>query len=150
MYSAARLFLRIIKMQRFFESIINLKKAIPCNAKFALVGGAFDLLHPGHIHLFEYAQSLEDLLVVCVLSDSSIRGYKNSGRPIQDEKTRLRMVASIRYVDFAYLSDESPSSISTLSLLQPHSVVFGNQDENKKNVERWQNRIEIYSPYHKD
>jgi len=48
------------------------------------------------------------------------------------------MVASIRFVDFVYVSDISTSSPETLQILRPSSVVFG---EEPNNAEKMQQRI---------
>lgn len=125
-------------MKNVPRSAITLKKLLPPEKTFCLVGGAFDLLHVGHLHLFEHAATLEDLLVVAVLSDKYVHGYKNSTRPIINQKQRAAMVAAVRYVDFVYISDTSPSSPHTLSLLKPDSVVFG---EDLQNEARFQQRI---------
>ncbi len=115
-----------------------LKKLLPPDKTFCLVGGAFDLLHVGHLHLLEYAATLEDLLVVAVLSDRYVHSYKNSSRPIISQRQRAAMVAAIRYVDFVYISDVSPNSPRVLSLLKPDTVVFG---EDLQNEARFQQRI---------
>ncbi len=122
-------------MDNIFQNAAEVKVALPQGKTITLVGGCFDLIHVGHLHLFEYAASLEDILVVAVLSDGYARGYKDSQRPIINQKQRAKMVASIRYVDFVYVSDVSPSSRETLQLLKPDSVVFseeGNKTEKQQ------------------
>jgi rfaE bifunctional protein nucleotidyltransferase chain/domain len=42
--------------------------------RVVVAGGAFDLLHPGHIRLLEQARSLGDVVVVAVESDARVRG----------------------------------------------------------------------------
>lgn len=61
--------------------------------------GAFDLLHVGHIVLLERAKKLGDRLMVGILSDSAIRARKGSDRPIQCQKDRMRIIASLKCVD---------------------------------------------------
>ncbi len=126
-------------MDRIFHSATEIKNILTLGKTFTLIGGCFDLIHAGHIHLFEYASSLEDLLVVAVLSDNYIKKYKESDRPIINERQRAKMVASIRYVDFVYIAETSPNSYETLFLLKPNSVVFGNE---KSNTEKIQQRME--------
>ena len=126
-------------MSKIFQNAANVRNVLPQGKTFTLVGGCFDLLHVGHIHLFEYAASLEDILVVSVLSDTYARKYKDPERPIMIQKHRAIMVASIGFVDFVYVSDISPSSPETLQLLKPDSVVFG---EEPGNVEKTRRRIE--------
>lgn len=108
-----------------------LKKILPPGKTFCLVGGAFDLIHVGHLHLLEYAATLEDLLVVAVLSDNYVRGYKNSSRPIINQRQRAAMVEALRVVDYVYIARVSPNSSRVLALLKPDSVVFGENGREK-------------------
>lgn len=135
-------------MKKIIESASAIKRSIPVNKTFTLVGGCFDLLHVGHLHLFDYASTLEDLLVVAVLSDENVRGYKQSGRPIINQLQRAKMIASIGVVDFAYISNVNPNGPETLELLKPNSVVFG-EDISAEKVERWSVNLAIYSPHTK-
>ena len=56
------------------------------------------------------------------------------------------MVASIRFVDFVYISDVSSSSPETLQLLKPNSVVFGEEASNAEKMQRRVKNIAYYSP----
>jgi cytidyltransferase-like protein len=123
-------------MKNLFQSLAEIKAMLPQGKTVTLVGGCFDLIHVGHIHLLEYAASLEDLLVVAVLSDTYSRSYKDVERPVINQKQRVIMVASIRFVDFVYISDTSPSSFETLELLKPSSVVFGEEPSSSEKMKR--------------
>ncbi len=86
------------------------------------VAGTFDLLHPGHIELLEYASNLGELHVV-VARDSTVERLK--GRPpLLNEGSRLRVVSSIRYVKKAYLGDER-DMLAPLERIKPDIVVLG-------------------------
>lgn len=132
-------------MNNIFRNVEGIKNALPRDKKITLVGGCFDLIHIGHVHVFEYAASLEDLLVVAVLSDECVRRYKGPQRPIINQKQRAEMVASIRYVGLVYISDTSPSSPATLELLKPDSVVFCEDQSDGQKKQRTGN-IARYSP----
>ncbi len=129
-----------------FQNVRELKAVLPQGKTITLVGGCFDLFHVGHVHLLEYAASLEDMLVVAVLSDTYVRGYKNPERPIINEKQRAMVVANSRFADLVYVSDVSSSSPETLQLLKPDSVVFGEESEATKKMQRRMTNIERYSP----
>lgn len=131
-----------------FENARTVKESLPQDKTFTLVGGCFDLLHVGHIHLLEYASTLEELLVVAVLSDENVRGYKKSGRPIINQWQRAVMLASMKVVDFVYVSDINPNGHETLELLKPNSVVFGEETSAEK-INRWTANIAISSPHTK-
>ena len=62
--------------------------------------GCFDCCHLGHLHSLQEAKSLCDVLVVGVNSDKWIKRHKGLGRPIQDQKTRSQLLASLECVDY--------------------------------------------------
>lgn len=133
-------------MKTIFQSALEIKSALPIGKKFTLVGGCFDLIHVGHVHLFEYASSLEEILVVAVLSDEYVKKYKNAKNPVISQTQRAKMVASIRFVDLVYVSDVSPSSVETLDILKPHSVVFGEGSSSEEKMQRRIQNIKSVSP----
>lgn len=66
-----------------------------------IVAGTFDVLHPGHMYLFEEAAALGDLYVI-IARDCNI----NKKRIIFNEEERLKMVQSLKPVKRAILGDE--------------------------------------------
>lgn len=70
-----------------------------------LVFGTFDLLHPGHRYFLNQAKKQGDYLVVVVARDKNVlkqKGYL----PKQDEKTRLKNIKELDYVNEAYLGEK--------------------------------------------
>jgi cytidyltransferase-like protein len=67
--------------------------------KKVLFGGAFDLLHSGHLLAIKKAKSYGDYLIVNVMSDERCRFKKGEGRPIIPAKERVEMVKALRDVD---------------------------------------------------
>lgn len=63
-----------------------------------LYGGAFDLLHLGHIKALKRAKRY-GYLIVNVSSDKQIRNKKGRIRPIIPQNERIEMLRSIRYVN---------------------------------------------------
>lgn len=123
-----------------------LKELLPPDKSFCLVGGVFDLLHVGHLHLLEYAATLEQLLVVAVLSDIYVREYKNSSRPIINQRQRAEMVSALRCVDYVYLAEVSPNSARTLDLLRPDSIVFGKDPLSETRLQQRITQVKSSSP----
>jgi rfaE bifunctional protein nucleotidyltransferase chain/domain len=62
--------------------------------------GAFDLLHVGHIVHLEKARALGTKLMVGILSDKAISDRKGKDRPIQSIEDRMRIVGSLKCVDY--------------------------------------------------
>lgn len=67
--------------------------------KIVLVGGCFDILHLGHIIFLERAKEKGDSLVVLLESDEAVKFLKGAGRPINPQKTRAKILSSLRSVD---------------------------------------------------
>lgn len=77
------------------------------NKRIVFCTGCFDLTHAGHVLFFEDCKKQGDLLVVCVSDDALVRKYKK-GRPILNEHLRLKMVASLKPVDYCFLQPKKP------------------------------------------
>ncbi|NIM44672.1 MAG: adenylyltransferase/cytidyltransferase family protein [Nitrososphaeria archaeon] len=74
--------------------------------KVGLIGGVFDIIHPGHIATLEEAKQRCDLLVVVIAKDSTVK--RNKGKnSINNEEERKRVVEAIKPVDAAILGDDS-------------------------------------------
>lgn len=69
--------------------------------KRVLTFGVFDLLHYGHVRLFERAKQLDEEahLIVAVQRDSAVNKYKPDAVLKCNEDIRTYMVNSVRYVD---------------------------------------------------
>jgi len=86
--------------------------------------GCFDLLHPGHVALFEAARAQGDVLVVGLNSDRSVRALKGEGRPLIPEQERAETLAALEAVDRVVVYDEdTPREIVTA--LAPDVLVKG-------------------------
>ena len=86
--------------------------------------GCFDLLHPGHISLFEQARRACDYLIVGLNSDASVQRLKGAGRPVQAEAARAAVLASLASVDLVVVfSEETP--IKLIEALKPDVLVKG-------------------------
>ena len=84
--------------------------------KTIFVNGTFDILHPGHVQLLNYARSLGDSLLVAIDSDQRVKELKGSGRPINSEDDRKLMLESLRSVDTVWIfnSDQELEDICRL------------------------------------
>ena len=73
------------------------------------VNGTFDLLHPGHIALLNYARSLGNYVIVGIDTDDRVREKKGPTRPIYNQDDRGLMLVALKAVDEVryFDSDES-------------------------------------------
>jgi len=88
------------------------KRIVTCN-------GAFDLLHPGHVHFLEEAKKQGDILIVGLNSDSSIKRYKSDERPIEDQDKRSEKVDALGTVDYVVVFEEE-HPFEFLKAVKPH------------------------------
>lgn len=99
--------------------------------KVVFTNGCFDILHKGHVDYLAKAADLGEKLVVGINTDASVSKLKGVHRPIQDESSRLQIVASLGFVDAVILFEE-PTPYRLIGLVQPDVLVKGSdyQPEN--------------------
>lgn len=90
----------------------------------AFTNGCFDILHAGHIASLSEAAQHADLLVVGLNADASVRGLKGEGRPVNDEKARALVMASLAMVDAVVLFAE-PTPLELILAIRPDVLVKG-------------------------
>ena len=95
------------------------------------VNGTFDLLHPGHISLLNYAKSLGDYLVVGIDTDDRVREKKGETRPIYNQDDRGLMLVALSAVDEVtyFSSDESLEAL--VKDVKPAIMVVGSDWKDK-------------------
>jgi len=93
-----------------------------------LAGGTFDILHPGHLNYLEKCKERGEILVVCVAGDVRTRKRKGANRPVMQAIHRAQIVASLKIVDFAFISNCKPFSESILLKIMPDVVVTSSNE----------------------
>ena len=92
--------------------------------RIVFTNGCFDLLHPGHVHSFEAARALGDVLIIGLNSDESVRTLKGPGRPVIPQDERAEILASMECVDAVVIFDElTPQRV--VAALLPDVLVKG-------------------------
>lgn len=90
--------------------------------QIVMTNGCFDLLHPGHVALLQFARAQGDCLVVGLNSDRSVRRLKGEGRPILNEQGRAEMLTAMGCVDFV-VSFDDVSVAGLVERVAPHVLV---------------------------
>ena len=67
--------------------------------KKVVVNGTFDVIHPGHLALLNYAKSLGDFLIVAIDADERVTQLKGPKRPINNQSERRLLLKNLRAVD---------------------------------------------------
>lgn len=102
--------------------------------KVIFVNGCFDVLHPGHISLFQYAKSLGDYLIVAIDSDRKVEEMKGKGRPIFSQKDRSFVLSSIRHIDEVLIFDTRDQLEDLVNSIKPDIMIVGSDWKDKEVV----------------
>lgn len=68
-----------------------------------LVGGCFDVLHPGHVVFLKEAKKAGNRLIVMLESDEKIKKIKGVNRPVHNQKERALVLKALKFVDTVIL-----------------------------------------------
>ena len=94
------------------------------NDKIVFTNGCFDILHKGHIEYLAKARSLGTKLIIGLNTDASVKRLKGDSRPVNDEKARALLLASLIFVDEVILFDtDTPRDL--IEFIQPDVLVKG-------------------------
>jgi D-beta-D-heptose 7-phosphate kinase/D-beta-D-heptose 1-phosphate adenosyltransferase len=95
------------------------------------VNGTFDVLHPGHLDLLQYAKSLGDFLLVAIDSDDRVASRKGPDRPLNPQYNRLKLIQSLRWVDDAMIFDSDLELTQIVKQYRPHKMIVGSDYKDK-------------------
>ncbi len=111
------------------RSLLSLEQAVRWRGtlrrngrRLAVTNGCFDLLHRGHASYLLAARACADALLVLLNSDASVRSLKGPSRPLNTERDRAYLLASLRAVDRVVVFD-SPRCDAELAALSPDVYV---------------------------
>ena len=99
--------------------------------KTVFVNGTFDILHPGHLQLLEYARSQGDRVIVAIDSDERVREKKGPNRPINTAEDRAYMLQSLKTVDHVLLFGSDFELENCVKVSKPDIMVVGSDWEGK-------------------
>lgn len=99
----------------------------------AFTTGCFDILHVGHLDLFEAAKSVSDILIVAVATDEIVKISKGNSRPINKFEDRAKIIASLKQVDYVYKNN----TFKTAQLISniPINIFIKAKENNSKELE---------------
>lgn len=93
-----------------------------------LTSGCFDMIHYYHLNYLEQCKLQCDYLIVGVDSDHMVRGYKGKNRPIFNHGHRMKMINSLKCVDYVFLLDRLNTFDLILNKFMKKGIIFRNQD----------------------
>ncbi len=112
---------KIFELPKLLATIAGCK----VNGKtISFTNGCFDILHEGHIFSLSQAAKEADYLIVGVNSDASTKRLKGNERPVNNEKSRALILASLMIVD-AVIVFEEDTPLQLISSILPDVLVKG-------------------------
>ena len=99
--------------------------------KKVVVNGTFDVIHPGHLALLNYAKSLGDFLIVAIDSDSRVSELKGPQRPINSQDERKLLLENLRAVDQVVIFN-SPDEL--ISIIKECNIMVKGSDYKGKSI----------------
>ena len=100
--------------------ILSFEELAAHRGQVAMVDGAFDPLHHGHIEYFKAARALGVPVLCNIASDRYVR---TKHRPLLTETQRAAVIDAIRYVDYVHIYQIDTETI--LRQLRPRYYVKG-------------------------
>lgn len=100
-----------------YKELSQLREKHP-GEKIVFCSGSFDLPHIGHVRFLEACKAMGGILLASVGKDEDIRKNKGPQRPIMSEAIRLKMIDSLKPVDYAFLTNSPGPEGSWLSPIE--------------------------------
>jgi len=102
---------KIIKVDeiRIFKSKIK-------NKKIVLAGGCFDVLHKGHEKFLRKAKKCDNILIILLEHDESVKQSKGKDRPVFSQMERAANLSRLNLVDFIILLSYPMSDLDYFNL----------------------------------
>lgn len=98
------------------------------------VNGCFDILHIGHIRLFEYAKSKGDRLIVGIDSDRRVKELKGESRPFNGQSDRCEMLRAISFIDDVVIFESEDEMCNLISQNDVDLIVVGDDYKGRRVV----------------
>lgn len=98
----------------------QIEKARKAGKKIVLCGGAFDMIHPGHIFFLGQARRLGGFLVVVIARRKRFSNRKT----VNSQENRVRVVSALKPVDMAIVGHRG-DILDIVEEIRPHTIALG-------------------------
>ena len=97
------------------------------------LNGTFDVVHLGHIKLFQHAKTLYPTSIVCVGvdTDKRIRQLKGPNRPINPLNFRVEFLKAIRFIDQVVTFSTDSDLRNKIASFNPDVMLIGDDYRNR-------------------
>jgi D-beta-D-heptose 7-phosphate kinase/D-beta-D-heptose 1-phosphate adenosyltransferase len=108
-----------------------------------VVNGTFDIIHPGHLALLNYAKSLGDFLIVAIDTDSRVKDLKGVSRPVNNQDERKLLLENLKAVNEVRIFN---SSEELIEIIKECSIMVKGSDYKGKSIigERYCSQVVYY------
>lgn len=120
--------------------------------KKIFVNGTFDVLHPGHIQLLNFAKSLGGYLHVAIDADTRVKEKKGPARPVFTQEERKFFLMNLKAVDNVSFFSTDSELENTIKEFAPDIMIVGSDWKGKPVIGsqfakelQFYDRIENYS-----
>lgn len=114
-----------VRSPHFMEVLTNMFNFGKSDKIVGFTNGCFDILHVGHIKLFQYLKNKSDEVIIGIDSDKRVKELKGPHRPINNEKDRKLMLESLSFVDSVLIFDSANELELLVKTLSPDLMVVG-------------------------
>jgi D-beta-D-heptose 7-phosphate kinase/D-beta-D-heptose 1-phosphate adenosyltransferase len=90
-----------------------------------VVNGTFDILHPGHVEMLNYARSLGAYLLVLIDSDRRVKELKGNTRPVNSQHDRQFLLKNLKAVNDVWIFDSDKELVEKIKFFTPDIMVKG-------------------------
>jgi D-beta-D-heptose 7-phosphate kinase/D-beta-D-heptose 1-phosphate adenosyltransferase len=110
-----------------------------------VVNGTFDILHPGHVEMLNYARSLGAYLLVLIDSDRRVKELKGNTRPVNNQRDRQFLLKNLKAVNDVWIFDNDKELVEKIKFFTPDIMVKGSDYINAPIIgQEFVKRIEFY------
>ena len=97
------------------------------------LNGTFDVVHLGHIKLFQHAKELYPNSTICVGvdTDDRVRQLKGPNRPINPLPLRVEFLKAIRFIDEVRTFSTDGDLREEIALFNPDVMLIGDDYRNR-------------------
>lgn len=127
------------KIINFKDTKKVIKKLKTTDKTIVLVGGCFDILHPGHLKFLEAAKKQGDVLVIALENDENIRRLKGKGRPVNQENFRAEELVKTGFVDLVIILPSLKTETdyqAMVKIVSPRVIAVSQDDPQIKNKQK--------------
>ena len=95
------------------------------------LNGCFDVLHMGHIKLFQRARQMGFKVVVGIDTDERIKEKKGKNRPVNNLIDRIQFLSAIKYIDEVVSFSTDDELREKIGEYSPRYMLIGDDYKNK-------------------